>query len=189
MTNFFMVPNEVFDLNLKPQQFAVLCYILKCCDESNTCYPSIHTIAEACAISDNTVRESIKFLCKRKIITKSGGFTVDQPEFLWRRFRQGQPCRILQKRKLCHLIICNNTLCEYHFIPHVKYCTPLLQILHPWGSEFTPPPFRIWTRPLQNLKPNNTHRKRLREKYPRNNTKWITAMSGIESEYWRITSL
>jgi firmicute plasmid replication protein (repL) len=76
MTNFFMVPNEVFDLNLKPQQFAVLCYILKCCDESNTCYPSIHTIAEACAISDNTVRESIKFLCKRKIITKSGGFTV-----------------------------------------------------------------------------------------------------------------
>ena len=76
MTNFFMVPNEVFDLNLKPQQFAVLCYILKCCDESNTCYPSIHTIAEACAISDNTFRESIKFLCKRKIITKSGGFTV-----------------------------------------------------------------------------------------------------------------
>lgn len=76
MTNFFMVPNEVFDLNLKPQQFAVLCYILKCCDESNTCYPSIHTIAEAFAISDNTVRESIKFLCKRKIITKSGGFTV-----------------------------------------------------------------------------------------------------------------
>ena len=47
MTNLFMVPNEVFDLNLKPQQFAVLCYILKCCDESNTCYPSIHTIAEA----------------------------------------------------------------------------------------------------------------------------------------------
>ena len=76
MTNFFMVPNEVFDLNLKPLQFAGLCYILKCCDESNTCYPSIHTIAEACAISDNTVRESIKFLCKRKIITKSGGFTV-----------------------------------------------------------------------------------------------------------------
>lgn len=23
MTNFFIVPNEVFDLNLKPQQFAV----------------------------------------------------------------------------------------------------------------------------------------------------------------------
>ena len=68
MTNFFMVPNEVFDLNLKPQQFAVLCYILKCCDETNTSYPTIHTIAEACAISDNTVRESIKFLCKRKII-------------------------------------------------------------------------------------------------------------------------
>ena len=28
MTNFFMIPNEVLDLNLKPQQFAVLCYIL-----------------------------------------------------------------------------------------------------------------------------------------------------------------
>ena len=73
MTNFFIVPNEVFDLNLKPQQFAVLCYILKCCDESNTCYPSIHTIAEACAISDNTVRESIK------VIVLS---VLAQPEFL-----------------------------------------------------------------------------------------------------------
>lgn len=164
MTNFFMVPNEVFDLNLKPQQFAVLCYILKCCDESNTCYPSIHTIAEACAISDNTVRESIKFLCKRKIITKSGGFTVGKygkiqsssylfsinPNFYDEGFCRGQPCRILQKRKLCHLIICNDTLCEYHFIPQVKYCTPYfkyythgVQNLHLPPSEFEPVPFRI----------------------------------------------
>ena len=96
MTNFFMVPNEVFDLNLKPQQFAVLCYILKCCDESNTCYPSIHTIAEACAISDNTVRESIKIPLQKKNHYQIGRFygrqirqdsviflsVLDQPEFL-----------------------------------------------------------------------------------------------------------
>ena len=157
MTNFFIVPNEVFDLNLKPQQFAVLCYILKCCDESNTCYPSIHTIAEACAISDNTVRESIKFLCKRKIITKSGGFTVGKygkiqsssylfsinPNFYDEGFGRDNLVEYYKNEKLCHLIICNDTLCEYHFIPHVKYCTPLLQILHPWGSEFEPVPFRF----------------------------------------------
>ncbi len=156
MTNFFIVPNEVFDLNLKPQQFAVLCYILKCCDESNTCYPSIHTIAEACAISDNTVRESIKFLCKRKIITKSGGLRSANTARFSHRPIFSRSTRIFMTKVSAGTTLSNitntktlpphnlhNTLCEYHFIPHVKYCTPLLQILHPWGSEFTPPPFKI----------------------------------------------
>ena len=157
MTNFFMVPNEVFDLNLKPQQFAVLCYILKCCDESNTCYPSIHTIAEACAISDNTVRESIKFLCKRKIITKSGGFTVGKygkiqsssylfsinPNF----YNEGFGLSNITNTK---------TLPPHNLQRHtlrISLHTPC-KILHPPTSNITPIGFRICTSPLQNLNPS-----------------------------------
>lgn len=76
MTNFFMVPNEVFDLKLKPHEFSVLCYILKCCDKTKTCYPSIKTIANACSISENTARKCVNNLCERNIISKSGGFAV-----------------------------------------------------------------------------------------------------------------
>nr|WP_303252726.1 helix-turn-helix domain-containing protein [uncultured Ruminococcus sp.] len=76
MTNFFMIPNEVFDLQLKPVQFAVLCYIMRCCDKSNTCYPSMRKIAESCSISETTARKSIYELCERNIISKAGGFSM-----------------------------------------------------------------------------------------------------------------
>lgn len=159
MTNFFMVPNEVFDLNLKPQQFAVLCYILKCCDESNTCYPSIHTIAEACAISDNTVRESIKFLCKRKIITKSGGFTVGKygkiqsspyvfsinPNFYDEGFGRDNLVNITKTKTVPPHNLQRHTL-------RISLHTPC-KILHPPTSNITPMGFRIYTSPLQNLNP------------------------------------
>lgn len=160
MTNFFMVPNEVFDLNLKPQQFAVLCYILKCCDESNTCYPSIHTIAEACAISDNTVRESIKFLCKRKIITKSGGFTVGKYGKI-----QSSSYLFSINPNFYDAGFGRDNLVEYYKTktqpPHnlqrhtlrISLHTPC-KILHPPTSNITPMGFRIYTSPLQNLNPS-----------------------------------
>lgn len=155
-----MVPNEVFDLNLKPQQFAVLCYILKCCDESNTCYPSIHTIAEACAISDNTVRESIKFLCKRKIITKSGGFTVGKygkiqsssylfsinPNFYDEGFGRDNLVEYYKTKTLPPHNLQRHTL-------RISLHTPC-KILHPPTSNITPMGFRICTSPLQNLNPS-----------------------------------
>ena len=160
MTNFFIVPNEVFDLNLKPQQFAVLCYILKCCDESNTCYPSIHTIAEACAISDNTVRESIKFLCKRKIITKSGGFTVGKygkiqsssylfsinPNFMTKVSAGTTLSNITNTKTLPPHNLQRHTL-------RISLHTPC-KILHPPTSNITPMGFKICTCPLQNLNPS-----------------------------------
>lgn len=74
--NFFMMPNEVFNLMLKPQELAVLSYLVKCTDKSGTCYPSVHTIAEACRMSDNTARKCTAALCDRKIISKAGGFCV-----------------------------------------------------------------------------------------------------------------
>ena len=90
MTNFFIVPNEVFDLNLKPHEFSVLCYILKCCDKTKTCYPSIKTIANACSISVNTARKCVNNLCERNIISKSGGFAVGKFVSIRSRFYSSQ---------------------------------------------------------------------------------------------------
>lgn len=76
--NFFMLPNEVFNLMLSPVQLAVLCYLVRCADQTGICYPSIHTVASACVISDNTARKSLRYLARRKIIRKSGGFSVSK---------------------------------------------------------------------------------------------------------------
>ena len=160
MTNFFMVPNEVFDLNLKPQQFAVLCYILKCCDESNTCYPSIHTIAEACAISDNTVRESIKFLCKRKSLPNRAVLRSANTA----RFSHLPICsrstRIFMTKVSAGTTLSNitktKTLPPHNLQRHtlrISLHTPC-KILHPPTSNITPMGFRIYTSPLQNLNPS-----------------------------------
>lgn len=76
--NFFKLPNEVFCLMLTTSELAVLSYLARCSDETGTCFPSVHTIATACSISDNTVRKSIRKLEDREIISKSGGFRASK---------------------------------------------------------------------------------------------------------------
>lgn len=76
--NYFMIPNDVFNLMLTPSQFAVFCYLLRCSDKSWTCYPSIPTIAQACRLSENTVRKALKYLEKRNIIRISGGYSMSK---------------------------------------------------------------------------------------------------------------
>ena len=76
--NFFTLPNEVFCLMLTPSELAVLSYLVRCSDDTGICYPSIHTIAAACAMSDNTVRKCVRKLEDREIISKSGGFRASQ---------------------------------------------------------------------------------------------------------------
>ncbi|WP_440448034.1 helix-turn-helix domain-containing protein [Ruminococcus sp.] len=76
--NFFTLPNEVFCLMLTPSELAVLSYLVRCSDDTGICYPSIHTIATACAMSDNTVRKCVRKLEDREIISKSGGFRASK---------------------------------------------------------------------------------------------------------------
>lgn len=47
---------------LTPSELAVLSYLVRCSDDTGICYPSIHTIATACAMSDNTVRKCVRKL-------------------------------------------------------------------------------------------------------------------------------
>ncbi|WP_368236610.1 helix-turn-helix domain-containing protein, partial [Anaerotruncus rubiinfantis] len=43
--NFFIVQNQAFDFALSPICFVVYCYLCKCRNKKNGCYPSKRTIA------------------------------------------------------------------------------------------------------------------------------------------------
>ena len=68
--NCFLVPNEVFQLNLHPSEIAVYSYLLFCEDRKTyQCYPSYKTIGDAVGMSFNTVRKYVARLEERKLIT------------------------------------------------------------------------------------------------------------------------
>ena len=66
--NFFMVPNRIFDLNLKPRELAVYCCLLRHCDDNMTCYPSRKLIGTECSIDRKTVDLALKNLKKIGLI-------------------------------------------------------------------------------------------------------------------------
>ncbi len=63
---------------LTPSELAVLSYLARCSDDNGMSFPSVHTIAVSCSISDNTVRKSIRKLEDRNIISRSGGFRASK---------------------------------------------------------------------------------------------------------------
>ena len=68
--NFFMVPNSIFELELKPRELAVYCCLLKYCDEDMTCYPSRSTIGKDCCIDKCTVDKALGGLIQKGLIQK-----------------------------------------------------------------------------------------------------------------------
>ena len=66
--NFFMVPNSIFELELKPRELAVYCCLLKYCDEDMTCYPSRSTIGKDCCIDESTVDNALGGLIQKGFI-------------------------------------------------------------------------------------------------------------------------
>ena len=66
--NFFMLPNEIFKLKLKPRDFTVLACLVKHSDSDCTCFPSYRTIAKECSISQKTVGQALKVLSDKRLI-------------------------------------------------------------------------------------------------------------------------
>ena len=58
--NFFVVQNHIFNCKLSPIAFYVYCYLCKCRNKRNGCYPSKQTIASACGIAVSSVSKAIK---------------------------------------------------------------------------------------------------------------------------------
>ena len=68
--NFFMVPNSIFELELKPRELAVYCCLLKYCDEDMTCYPSRSTIGKDCCVDESTVDKALAGLIHKGLVQK-----------------------------------------------------------------------------------------------------------------------
>ena len=72
--NFFMVQNQIFDFALSPVCFMVYCYLCKCRNKKNGCYPSKRTIANACGIAISSVSNAIKQLSECGLIVVTANY-------------------------------------------------------------------------------------------------------------------
>ena len=66
---FFLLPNEIFTLELSAGEIAVYAYLIFCEDrETHLCYPSFRKIGECTGMSPNTVRKYITQLEDKHLI-------------------------------------------------------------------------------------------------------------------------
>lgn len=65
---FFKVNNSIFDEKLTAHEFYIYCYLLRCDNPQNGCFPSKKTIADACGIAVSTVSKCIQSLEKKGLI-------------------------------------------------------------------------------------------------------------------------
>ena len=69
--NFFIVPNQIFELALKPKSFVVYCCLLRHSDKNtDNCFPSRRLIADECSMDKKTVDSALKELEARGLIKK-----------------------------------------------------------------------------------------------------------------------
>lgn len=67
--NYFLVPNEVFDIGLEYGEISVYAYLLRCENRKTyQCHPSYKTIGRAVHMSENTVRKYISGLERKGLI-------------------------------------------------------------------------------------------------------------------------
>ena len=80
--NYFPLPNEIFLLGLKPGEFVVYSYLMRCEDrKTHQCHPSYKTIGRAANFSPNTVAKHVNGLReKHLILTESTEITTRQGE-------------------------------------------------------------------------------------------------------------
>lgn len=67
--NYFLVPNEVFDMGLEYGEISIYAYLLRCENRKTyQCHPSYKTIGRAVRMSANTVRKYISGLERKGLI-------------------------------------------------------------------------------------------------------------------------
>ena len=75
--DFFMVANRIFELNLKPRDFAVYCCLLRHSDKQHSCFPSRKLIEKECQIDRKTVDVAIENLEALGLIKKGHRYRKD----------------------------------------------------------------------------------------------------------------
>ena len=68
--NFFILPNNIFNLKLDSYEFQIYCYLVSCAGKNGVCWPSYNTIARLLNISTHTVIKKIDSLVSKRLIEK-----------------------------------------------------------------------------------------------------------------------
>ena len=77
--NYFMLPNEIFNLKLCSGEIAVYAYLLYCENRKTfTCYPSHKTIGKAIGMSRNTAKKYVDSLIEKRLITADPTSVITQ---------------------------------------------------------------------------------------------------------------
>ena len=77
--NYFMLPNEIFNLKLCSGEIAVYAYLLYCENRKTfSCYPSHKTIGKAIGMSRNTVKKYVDSLIEKHLITTEPTSVITQ---------------------------------------------------------------------------------------------------------------
>ncbi|WP_326910655.1 helix-turn-helix domain-containing protein [Sedimentibacter sp. MB31-C6] len=74
---YFKIRSDIFDLHLSEQEIIVYMYLCSCSNKDYECFPSIKQIANACSISQTSVKVAIKELIKRDLIIKDNQYRID----------------------------------------------------------------------------------------------------------------
>ena len=74
---YFTVRQDIFELGLKSKEVIVYSYLCSAVNQNNECYPSIKVIAEACDLSETTVKGTIKELINKNLIEKVSQYRSD----------------------------------------------------------------------------------------------------------------
>lgn len=67
--NFYMMPNDVFNLGLDPYEFMILSYLVRRMNADNECWPSFKTMSKDLGISISTLEKRIAKMEKRGLIS------------------------------------------------------------------------------------------------------------------------
>lgn len=70
-----MVQNQIFNFKLSPVCFIVYCYLCKCRNKKNGCYPSKRTIANTCGVAVSSASKAIKQLADVGLISVTANYS------------------------------------------------------------------------------------------------------------------
>lgn len=68
--NFFILPNDIFNLRLDAYEFLIYSYLVSCAGKSNICWPSLQTMSRMLGLSTNTIVRKIDSLIAKQLIDK-----------------------------------------------------------------------------------------------------------------------
>ena len=81
--NSTILPNEVFQLGLRPTAIAVYAYLRRLANEEYQCWPSYASIAEAVGCSERTVPKYVYELCEKRLVSVEQTSVVTKDGLKW----------------------------------------------------------------------------------------------------------